>query len=243
MIETLKDMKHGKPLYEHHTLERTANQILHHMEDKDSEDSLESTRARVLANARAIYGPTRSLDVISYAPTSSRKIGAAIVEHNPTGRSYIHCSSAKEDTRLAAVEHLLVITEAILQDLVNAEGITSSGWLPATPQAQHAAQFNAASVSGSVAGSVMPSVAGSAMPSVAGSVPICRHMHEPHHQSMQLFQPTLHRNNSDILYQTPKPNQLMPRTNSDVIAPKPVPVGQFIGHRQGRVQWNLGSEC
>lgn len=50
MIETMKDMKHGKPQYDHghHTLERTANQILHHMEDKDSEDSLESTRARVL---------------------------------------------------------------------------------------------------------------------------------------------------------------------------------------------------
>jgi len=128
------------------------------------------TDGAVLANARAIYGPTRHLDVISYAPTSSRKIGAAIVEHNPTGRSYIHCSSAKEDSRLAAVEHLLVITEAILQDLVNAEGITSSGWLPATPQAQHAAQFNAASVGGSVAGSVMPSVAGSVPTSQRSSV-------------------------------------------------------------------------
>src|SRR5687767_12557489 len=79
------------------------------------------------ANARAIYGSTRNLDIISYAPTSSRKIGAAIVEHQPTGRSYIHCSSAKEDSRLAAVEHLLVITEDILQRLMDAEGITSSG--------------------------------------------------------------------------------------------------------------------
>jgi hypothetical protein len=49
MIESLKDMKHGKSnSYEGLTLERTANQILHRMEDKDSEDSLESTRARVL---------------------------------------------------------------------------------------------------------------------------------------------------------------------------------------------------
>lgn len=49
MIETFKDMKHGKSgSYENLTLERTASQILHHMEDKDSEDSLESTRARVL---------------------------------------------------------------------------------------------------------------------------------------------------------------------------------------------------
>jgi hypothetical protein len=91
------------------------------------------------ANARAIYGSTRQLDIISYAPTSSRKIGAAIVEHQSTGRSYIHCSSAKEDSRLAAVEHLLVITEDILQRLLDTEGITSSGWLPATAQAQHAA--------------------------------------------------------------------------------------------------------
>lgn len=71
-----------------------------------------------------------------------------------------------------------------------------------------------------------------------------RHMHEPHPLQMQLFQqPTLPRNNSEILY-SPKPlNQLMPRTNSDIIQqPKPVPVGQFTGNRHGRVQWNLGSE-
>jgi hypothetical protein len=49
MIESMKDLKHGKTnSYEVLTLERTASQILHHMEDKDSEDSLESTRARVL---------------------------------------------------------------------------------------------------------------------------------------------------------------------------------------------------
>jgi hypothetical protein len=49
MIETLKDMKHGKSgSYESLALERTASQILHRMEDKDSEDSLESTRTRVL---------------------------------------------------------------------------------------------------------------------------------------------------------------------------------------------------
>ncbi len=162
-------MKHGKSgSYENIALERTANQILHHMEDKDSEDSLEATRNRVLgtlqssyrpiavmfhychyhekgahvdkdaANARAIYGSNRCLDVISFAPTSSRKIGAAIIEHTSNSRSYIHCSSAKEDSRLAAVEHLLVITEDLLQRLFDAEGITSSGWLPATPQVMHA---------------------------------------------------------------------------------------------------------
>jgi hypothetical protein len=125
-----------------------------------------------LANARAIYGATRQLDIISFAPTSSRKIGAAIVEHNPTGRSYIHCSSAKEDSRLAAVEHLLVITEDIVQRLLDTEGITSSGRLPATAQAQHAAQFNAASVSGgSIAGSVVPTPS---IASFAGSGPASR---------------------------------------------------------------------
>ncbi|KAF2704275.1 hypothetical protein K504DRAFT_485304 [Pleomassaria siparia CBS 279.74] len=239
MIETIKDLKHGKPSHEHHTLEKTAHQILHHMEDKDSEDSLESTRARILANARAIYGPTRQLDVISFAPTSSRKIGAAIVEHNPTGRSYVHCLSAKEDSRLAACEHLLVITESILQDLISAEGITSSGWLPTTPQSQHAAQYNAASMSGgSVAGRSVPT-------SRKSSVQPIEHMHDPHHhhQSTQLYNPTLHRNNSDVPFQPPKQNQLMHRNNSDLIAaPMPVPLGQFNGHRHGRVQWNLGSE-
>jgi hypothetical protein len=57
MIETIKDMKHGhhghgrSGSYENLTLERTANQILHQMEAKDSEDSLESTRARVLCES------------------------------------------------------------------------------------------------------------------------------------------------------------------------------------------------
>jgi hypothetical protein len=164
MIESLKDMKHGARSNSSTsgglTLERTASQILHHMEASDSEDSLESTRARVLSNARAIYGASRLLDVISFAPTSSRRIGAAIVEHNPTTRSYVHACSAKEDSRLAAVEHLLVITEDILQRLLDAESITSSGWLPATPQAQHAATYSVPSASGgsTVAGNA--SVAG-----------------------------------------------------------------------------------
>ncbi|KAL5113855.1 hypothetical protein ACEQ8H_008275 [Pleosporales sp. CAS-2024a] len=172
MIESFKDMKHGKTSssYEGLKLERTASQILHHMEDKDTEDSLESTRARVLSNARAIYGANRLLDVISFAPSSSRRIVAAIVEHNPTSRSYIHCCSAKEKSRLAAVEHLLIITEDILHRMVDAEGITSSGWLPATAQAQHAATYNMSSVTGSstvAGGSVAGSVPGSRRSSVA----------------------------------------------------------------------------
>jgi hypothetical protein len=58
MIETFKDMKHGKTgSHEKLTLERTASQILHHMEDKDSEDSLESTRARVLCESPFILLP------------------------------------------------------------------------------------------------------------------------------------------------------------------------------------------
>jgi hypothetical protein len=118
----------------------------------------------LIANARTIYGPNRCLDVISFAPTSSRKIGAAIVEHNPTSRSYMHCASAKEDSRLAAYEHLLAITEDLLQRLMDAEGIASSGWLPATPQSQHAAAYNAASVSGSVVGSVPASRRSSVAP-------------------------------------------------------------------------------
>lgn len=120
------------------------------------------------ANARAIYGPNRLLDVISFAPSSSRKIGAAIVEHNPTSRSFIHCCSAKEDSRLAAVEHLLVITEDILYNLITQEGITSSGWLPATAQAQHAATYSMVLPSAAVAnGSVTASQLDSRRSSVA----------------------------------------------------------------------------
>lgn len=48
MLETLQGMKHGKNSYESIQLEKTASQILHHMEDKDNEDSLESTRSRVI---------------------------------------------------------------------------------------------------------------------------------------------------------------------------------------------------
>jgi len=65
MIETLKDMKHGKSSsYEGLALERTASQILHRMEDKDSEDSLESTQKRVLGGCILISVPTFLSDVL-----------------------------------------------------------------------------------------------------------------------------------------------------------------------------------
>ncbi|KAH8728991.1 hypothetical protein GQ44DRAFT_737176 [Phaeosphaeriaceae sp. PMI808] len=224
MIETFKDMKHRKSgSLENLALERTANQILHHMEDKDSVDSLET-------NARAIYGPNRLLDVISFAPTSSRRIGAAIVEHNPMSRSYVHCCSAKENSRLAAMEHLLVITEDILQRLLDTEGITSSGWLPATPQAQHAATYTAASIGGGV------------------PIPHTGFINDHHspHSHHHIQKPHFLRNNSDTSFHfgqvTP---QAIPRTTSDVIQqPKPVSVGQMPGRGPfgGRVAWTLGSE-
>lgn len=64
MIETMRDLKHHSKSGSHEklTLERTASQILHHMEDKDSEDSLESTRARVLCEQlHPITLPTPSI--------------------------------------------------------------------------------------------------------------------------------------------------------------------------------------
>ncbi|KAF1361134.1 hypothetical protein EJ07DRAFT_112317 [Lizonia empirigonia] len=256
MIESLRDMKHKSSSHENLALERTANKILHRMEDKASEDSLEGTRARILANARAIYGPNRCLDVISFAPASSRKTGAAIVEHNPMSRSYIHCSSAKEDSRLAAYEHLLVITEDLLQRLLDTEGISSSGWLPATPQSQHAATYNAASVSGSLAGSVPASRRSSVAPQEMVMAPPERFVndfHSPyssHHiqgPPMGANAPQLVRGNSDTAFgnTTPQPPpQIIPRTSSDVVIqqPKPLQAGQYLGPRHGRVQWNLGSE-
>ncbi|KAF2259865.1 hypothetical protein CC78DRAFT_45232 [Lojkania enalia] len=185
-----------------------------------------------IANARAIYGPTRHLDIISFAHRSSRRIGAAIVEHNPTGRSYIHCSSAKEGTRLGAYEHLLVITEDILQELMDKEGISSSGWLPSTPQSQHAATYTA-SLSGSMAGSALPSLSGSVPPSRRSSVQPPEHSHATHYGGQEFL-----RQNSDHIQQSPL---ALPRTNSDIIqTPKPVPVGRFPNG--GRVSWNLGSE-
>ncbi|CAN9136644.1 unnamed protein product [Alternaria alternata] len=216
MIETLKEMKHGKSgSYESLALERTASQILHRMEDKDSEDSLESTRTRVLD---------------------------------------------------------------LLQRLMDAEGITSSGWLPATPQSHHAAMFGSAagSIAGgnsSVASSVQPSRRGSAQPqdllidytqgspqlvqqspqfppppnSAPSQTPFVNDFNTPYsHHHIQ--KPKLPRGSSDTAFQTatspPKAFvQTVPRTNSDIIQqPKPMPVGQFQGPGRGRVQWNLGSE-
>lgn len=51
MIESLRDMKHKSGSYESLEFERTANKILHRMEDKASEDSLEGTRARILGKS------------------------------------------------------------------------------------------------------------------------------------------------------------------------------------------------
>lgn len=54
MIEAFKDIKHGGSSYNNIGLERTASQILHHIEDKDSEDSIDSCRRRVLCNPLTI---------------------------------------------------------------------------------------------------------------------------------------------------------------------------------------------
>ncbi|KAH9876823.1 hypothetical protein IAQ61_002184 [Plenodomus lingam] len=235
MIESLRDLKHEKSgSYEHLALERTASQILHHMEDKDSEDSLESTRTRVLSNARAIYGANRCLDVISFAPTSSRRIGAAIIEHNPTSRSYIHCSSAKEKSRLAALEHLLVITEDLLQRLIDAEGITSSGWLPATAQSQHAVTYSIASAAGSAMNeSVAGSVPASRRSSVAPQDHVNSHDCSPGYSGHPLQKTLLIRGNSDTTFHGLSPQQPplqgLPRTASDFIKqPVPVPVDDTV---------------
>lgn len=50
MIESFKDLKHGhgKGSYESVKLERTASQLLHQLQDKDAEDSLDSSRGRVM---------------------------------------------------------------------------------------------------------------------------------------------------------------------------------------------------
>ena len=67
MIESIKDMKHSRSgSYENLALERTANQILHHMEDKDSEDSLESTRARVLGMYMDLGAPATTMVQLSH---------------------------------------------------------------------------------------------------------------------------------------------------------------------------------
>jgi hypothetical protein len=138
MIETFKDLSHRRPSYE--CLRPSRNPSSTHLHGHHSSqphghqeslsafsDSLTTTKAAVLSNASAIYGPKRFLDILTYGSTHSRQITAAVVEHNPHGRSFVHCCSAKEDTRLAAIEHLLVITEDLLQRLMDKEGITSSG--------------------------------------------------------------------------------------------------------------------
>jgi len=128
-----------------------------------------------IANARTIYGPNRFLDIITYGSSSSRKIAAAVVEHNPIGRSFVHCCSAKEETRLAALEHLLVIQEDIMQRLMDREGITSNGWLPMTAQAQHARNFG--SMSDIATSSRVPSKPASPL----SSVPSMPQPHRPGH--------------------------------------------------------------
>jgi hypothetical protein len=71
MIETLKEMKHGKSSsYESQALERTANQILNRMQDKESEDSLESTRTRVLGMHPSVSVRRDRVSMIAKADSS-----------------------------------------------------------------------------------------------------------------------------------------------------------------------------
>ena len=74
--------------------------------------------------------------------------------------------------------------------------------------------------------------------------------HSSHHiqrPPMGANTPSLVRGKSDTAFfdMAPQPPLLpIPRTNSDVVLqqPKPEQAGQYIGHRNGRVQWRLGSE-
>ncbi|KAF2275681.1 uncharacterized protein EI97DRAFT_378822, partial [Westerdykella ornata] len=122
-IKALKEMHEGVQ-YDGVSLESTESQKLQPLRDKECEDSLESTIACVLANASPIYGPSRHLDIIRFAPFSGSKKAAAIVEHQPAGNSYTHCRSAREDSRRAAIEHPLVSTEDTIQRLLVAKGIS-----------------------------------------------------------------------------------------------------------------------
>jgi hypothetical protein len=67
MIETFKDMKHGKNSYESLKLERKASQLIHQIQETASEDSLESTKTRVLGKASAV------VNVLSYSNICSER--------------------------------------------------------------------------------------------------------------------------------------------------------------------------
>lgn len=54
MIESLRDMTHKSSSYESLDKERTANKLLHRMEDRVNEESLDATRARILGMS---HGP------------------------------------------------------------------------------------------------------------------------------------------------------------------------------------------
>jgi hypothetical protein len=254
MIESLKDLTHNRSSYE--SLRPSRNPSMSHLPSHghghhgshshtavDStpafSDSLATTKSAVLSNASAIYGSCRSLDIITYASTTSRQITAAIVEHNPTGRSYIHCCSAKEDTRLAAVEHLLVITEDIMHRLIGQEGITSSGWLPATPQSQHATTFNQnalnqnmhTSSQGNIS-NLMKVESASSQTSTPSVVPGERQMitGPPQHQSM-----------GPLPMGPPPPREGSQGPPQQIMAPQPQSVAPQPT-RTGKVQWLMGSE-
>ena len=248
MIESLKDLKHNRSSYE--SLKPSRDPSMSHLSGHGHHgshshshvdpptacsDSLTTTKSAVLSNASAIYGPTRSLDIVTYASTHSRQITAAIVEHNPHGRSYIHCCSAKEDTRLGAVEHLLVITEDILQRLVDKEGISSSGWLSATPQSQHAAAFNQGTVSqgtfshGSVSHGSYPNLMRLETMSSKASTPSV-----VQGERQAIMGPPQQQGVVPPRDMTLGPQQQVLTQPQQAVAPQPT--------RAGRVQWMMGSE-
>ncbi|KAF2684380.1 hypothetical protein K458DRAFT_366736 [Lentithecium fluviatile CBS 122367] len=252
MIETIKDLKHSRTSYE--SLKPSCNSSMSHLHSHNHHsshshphpefptfsDSLNTTKAAVISNASAIYGPTRSLDIITYASTHSRKITAAIVEHAPHGRSYIHCCSAAEDTRLAAVEHLLVITEDILHRLMDKEGIASSGWLPATPQSQHAASYSHGSMPNlmrwEITGSSKASTPSVAMPerqAISGP-PQQQGMSMPQHRDLVVAPQQQGVPMSQQRDGGGAPQQQVMGPPQQAVAPQPT--------RAGRVQWIMGSE-
>lgn len=74
MIETFKDLKHGthgRNSYESLKLERTASQLIHRMQESASEDSLESTKARVLGRS-SMSLMVRFKLIVYFEPTLGR---------------------------------------------------------------------------------------------------------------------------------------------------------------------------
>ncbi|KAF2476635.1 uncharacterized protein BDR25DRAFT_67961 [Lindgomyces ingoldianus] len=109
-------------------IRQNCEKILASSTKNDEQTQFEHYRHRILANARALLGSQKSLEVVTIGAERAGKIGVALVEYTPDGRSFVHFYFPGQVSRLDSLNQLLVMTEEKLTPCFENLAVTQ-GWI------------------------------------------------------------------------------------------------------------------